>query len=371
MKLALREMRRRPSRFVTATVILTLIAVLLMFLGGLLDGLISSSTGAITAQRGDAIVLTSTSEVSFPSSRLTAQERATVAGTPGVTEVGGLGVSQFGARLPDKGPRDLVDAALFGYEIPPNGVPAPPGPGQVFADASLREQGVEEGAVVQLGPQRVPVTVIGFVPEVPYNGQGTLWGSLDTWRDVQSRNRPDAVVPSDVVQAFVVVGDGSVTDDALAEAIDANAGGATKTLTVSATADAQPGVEEQRSTFNQILGVTVAIAVVVVALFFALLIVERTALYGVLKAIGARASTLFGGVVTQAVVVTLIAGTIAAALSVVLDLVIPAGSIPFNISAGRIAGSIISLLVAAVIGCAFSLRRVLHIDPASAIGSGP
>ena len=40
MKLALRELRRRPGRFVTATIILTLIAMLLMFLGGLLDGLI-------------------------------------------------------------------------------------------------------------------------------------------------------------------------------------------------------------------------------------------------------------------------------------------------------------------------------------------
>ncbi|TFH19731.1 MAG: ABC transporter permease, partial [Acidimicrobiales bacterium] len=49
MKLALKELRRRPGRFATATVILTLIAILLMFLGGLLDGLIASSTGAIRA----------------------------------------------------------------------------------------------------------------------------------------------------------------------------------------------------------------------------------------------------------------------------------------------------------------------------------
>jgi putative ABC transport system permease protein len=206
---------------------------------------------------------------------------------------------------------------------------------------------------------------------VQYNGQGTLWGSLDTWRSVQNLNRPDAVVPASVVQAFVVVGDGSSTATSLAEAIDTSTGGVTETLTVAGTADAQPGVEEQRSTFNQILGVTVAIAVIVVALFFALLIVERTSLYGVLKAIGARTRTLFGGVVTQAVVVTLIAGAIGAVLAIGLDLLIPAGIIPFTISSSRIVTSVAALLVAAVIGCAFSLRRVLRIDPASAIGSGP
>ena len=56
MKLALRELIRRPGRFVTATLILTLIAVLLMFLGGLLDGLTRSATGAVRAQDADAIV---------------------------------------------------------------------------------------------------------------------------------------------------------------------------------------------------------------------------------------------------------------------------------------------------------------------------
>jgi len=55
MKLALIELRRRPSRFATATVILTLIAVLLMFLGGLLDGLINSSVGAIRVQPAAAM----------------------------------------------------------------------------------------------------------------------------------------------------------------------------------------------------------------------------------------------------------------------------------------------------------------------------
>ena len=59
MKLAWKELRRRPGRFGAATAILTLIALLLMFLGGLLDGLIAQSTNAINAQRGDLLVFSS------------------------------------------------------------------------------------------------------------------------------------------------------------------------------------------------------------------------------------------------------------------------------------------------------------------------
>jgi putative ABC transport system permease protein len=186
---------------------------------------------------------------------------------------------------------------------------------------------------------------------------------------VQNANRPDSRVGDGVFQALVVQGDGSLSAQDLAARIDAATGASTTTLTTLAAANAQPGVEQQTSTFNQIIAVTVVIAVVVVALFFALLIVERTGLYGVLKAMGARSRTLFGGVVLQAVVVTAIASTIAAAVSVILDLTSPAGAIPFDITVPRLVSSVGFLLLAALIGCAFSLRRVLRIDPASAIGS--
>jgi putative ABC transport system permease protein len=49
--------------------------------------------------------------------------------------------------------------------------------------------------------------------------------------------------------------------------------------------------------------------------------------------------------------------------------VIPPGSIPLLVTPGRIVVSVLLLLVAAVLGCTFSLRRVLRIDPASAIGT--
>ncbi|MGB0114498.1 MAG: hypothetical protein WBP59_14860, partial [Ilumatobacteraceae bacterium] len=170
MKLALRELLRRPGRFATATVILTLIAVLLMFLGGILDGLIASSTGAIKAQDGTAIVYSSSSQASFLRSRIDPDLRAEIEATPGVASTGGLGLVQLGARVPDNGPRDLASVALFGYEIPPKGVPDVPGPGEAWADDVLRGDGVEEGDTLLLGPARSPVTVIGFVDDTQYSG---------------------------------------------------------------------------------------------------------------------------------------------------------------------------------------------------------
>jgi putative ABC transport system permease protein len=369
MKLALRELLRRPGRFVVATTILTLIALLLMFLGGLLDGLIAGSTGALRAQQGDLVVYSSNSQDSLVRSRITPQVRAVVEETAGATQVAGLGSVQLGARIEGRGPRDLVPVVLFGYETPPRGVPdGPPGPGRVYADRSLTSEGVAVGSTILLGPARSPVEVIGFLDDSRYSGQSTLWGSLDTWRSVLAENRPGARVGPGVVQALIV--DAGTADlGSLANGIDRAAGGATSTLTVEEAIDALPGVSQQQTVFNQIIGVTVVIAVVVVALFFALITVERIGLYGVLKAIGAGSGTLFWGVLLQALVVTLVASAIGIAASVVLDLAIPAGGIPFVATPARLLSSVAYLVVAAVVGSAFSLRRVLKVDPASAIGA--
>lgn len=367
MKLAFRELRRRPGRFTVATVILTLIALLLMFLGGLLDGLEAGGTGALRVQDADAIVYSAGSESSLVRSRLDHDVRAQVADVVGDDHVGGLGSVQLGARLEGRGPRDLVPAVFLGYELAPTGLPdEPPGAGEAYADESLREEGVEEGTILRLGPARSEIRVVGFIDDSRYSGQSTLWGSLDTWREVLAANRPGSRAGDAVVQALVVRGDGDV--DGLPAAIDEATGGATETSTISEATDALPGVAQQRSVFNQIIGVTVAIAIVVVALFFALLTVERTGLYGVLKALGAGSGTLFAGVLLQAMVVTAVASVIGTSASLALDAVIPAGSIPFTISPGRLLTSVVAMVVAAVVGCAFSLRRVLRVDPAAAIG---
>lgn len=367
MKLALRELRRRPSRFVTATVILLLVAVLLMFLGGLVDGLIGNSTGALRAQRGDLVVFSSDAKDSFLRSRVDADLRATIEAVPGIDQVGGIGVIQLGARVPGNGPRDLADTALFGYELAPRGVPeTPPALREVVADDRLKAKGVQLGMTIELGAYRSPVTVIGFVADTNYLGQGSLWASSATWRAVANDNRSFQALPEGTFQSFVVRASGNVAD--VRSAIDAATSGATHTLTLADAANAIPGVKEQRGTFNQIIAVTVVIALVVIALFFALLTVERTGLYGVLKAIGASSRTLFAGLLLQAFVVTMIAAIGASILSYVLDAFIPVGSIPFEISLSRVISSTALLLVAAAIGCAFSLRRVLKIDPASAIG---
>ncbi len=70
----------------------------------------------------------------------------------------------------------------------------------------------------------------------------------------------------------------------------------------------------------------------------------------------------------QALAVTLIAAAIGVAMTIGAGQSIPAGSLPFAVEPARLAISVGFMALAAVVGSAFSLRRVARIDPAEAIG---
>ena len=243
-------------------------------------------------------MFSSTSQSSFLRSRIDADTRATVDAVPGVAESGGIGLVQLGARVPGNGPRDLAATALFGYELAPVGVPDAAGSrrGLRRRRAARRRRRGGHGDPPRARPLagdrdrvRVRHDLLGAGIAVGRPGdvaRGAVGQPPRRSSSATTSSRPSSCARAD---------DADVAD--VAAAIDDATGGATESLTITEAVDAIPGVEQQRSTFNQIIGVTIAIAVVVVALFFALLTVERLGLYGVLKAIGARSRTLFAGLV--------------------------------------------------------------------------
>ncbi len=365
MRTALRELRRRPGRFVAVTGALSLLTVLLLFLGGLLDGLYLGATGALRAQRASVVVYSADANDSLIRSRIDPELRAEVARAPGVRAVGGLGVSLLGAAVP--GQADLADAAVIGYQRRPAGVPSAPPAGQAWADRRLEAFGVRTGMTLRLGTARTPIRVRGWVEDTNYLLQGALWVAPGTWRAAQNANRPDTPFAPGTFAVLVV--EGGPDAGTLARSIDRATDGATRTLTKEEAVLSSPGTRQQRSTFNGIIGVTFAVVGLVVALFFALLTLERTALYGVLKAIGTGTRSIVAGVLLQAVVVATIAFVIGGLVTIGLAQLLPA-RIPLQLQGSRALTTFAGIAGTAAVGGALSLRRIARIDPVTAIGTG-
>jgi len=366
MRLALRELRRRPGRFTAAGLILTLLAGLVVFLTGLANGLNANTDGVLATQRADLVTFASVADGQLPQSVVSADDRAAAERVDGVAATGSVTVHQLGARLPDRDERDLVDVVVAGFERPIGGADEPPERGMALADATLRERGVRVGTTIAVGPARTPIEVVGEVDRAGFQGQGGLWVGPDTLTDVVAANAPGDALPPGASQALVVEVAGGADPAEVAVAVD-DATGTTETLTRAAAAAAVPDVGG--GVIQQIIGLTLVIAVAVTALFFALLTAERIGLYGVLKAIGGRTPTLLAGVVAQAVVLAAIGSTLALAAALAFDAAVPPDGVPFQLTARSVAFALVALLAAAVGGAALSVRRVSRIDPARAIGA--
>ncbi len=362
MRLGWRELVRRPSRFIAAGAMLTFIVLLLLLLGGLLDGLYGASTGAYRAQSASVIVYSETSRGSILRSRVDRVTRGAVASVPGVERVSGLGLVLIGGSVP--GRTGTLDLAVFGYEDANRRVPDPPSPGAAYADRALEAEGVRIGDEIVVGPSEIPVEVVGWVEDTRYLTQPAVWVHPETWHEILVTARPDAALPAGTFQALLVWGRGDPAD--LALRIERVVPGLV-VKTIPEAVLGLPGVEAQSATFNQIITVTFVVAGIVVALFFSLVVLERAGLFGMLKALGASSRQLFAAVLTQALLVAAGAFAVGGVGSLVLVRLIPE-EIPVALSVRRAFVTALGLLVTATAGSAVSFRRILRIDPASAVG---
>jgi putative ABC transport system permease protein len=109
------------------------------------------------------------------------------------------------------------------------------------------------------------------------------------------------------------------------------------------------------------------VAGLVVALFFALLVLEKRELFAALKALGSSTGRLGRGVIVQAFVASVLGVIFGAILARLFGLVIPP-EVPTLFRTDTLVTIAVFTVVAGVVGALFSLRRIARIDPATAIG---
>lgn len=363
MRLGLRELRRRPGRFVPVGGALTLLVLLLLVLGGFLDGLTLGQTGSYRAQGDRLFVLDENADLQLPRSRVGPDVRTAVADVPGVAAVGAVTSTTTTAGI--LGADELQDVVVLGYELGTPVLPDPPPPGAAVVDRRLaRLAELAVGDVLAVGPTALEVEVVELVDDVS-QGSPTLWVATETWRRVAEAASARGAPPEGQAAALVVEPEAG-TDTAelvtpLQEAAPVTA------ATVDEVVEALDVVQQQASTFEGILGVTFLVTLLVVALFFALLTLERVRLYAVFKAVGARTRDLAAGVAVQAVTVAAVALLVGGALALAFVALLPP-TLPVQLEAGRAVQVAGGTLVTALVGSLFTLRRLVRVDPARAIG---
>ena len=359
------ELTRSKGRFGAVVAALALIVFLVLVLGALADGLFYGATGAVRSSNATAYAFSDDAEGSLIRSRLDESDVAAFAAAPGVESAGPIGVLLTGGE----GPGGDVDLAVFGLEVGGPGTPTTlvegrlPESGETgvaAVDSRLEDEGVAIGSQVSVGG--VSVEVVGFVSDAAYQLQPTVWTSVSDWRAMRDAVRPELRGQPTSINAVALVTEPGTTLADIAAAIPG-----TTVLTADAVGLAIPGVAQQKSTLNSIIYTTVAVATLVVALFFALLVLEKRELFAALKALGTSTGALGRAVFVQAIVATILGIVLGTIVARLFGLIIPP-TVPTLFRTDTLIQIALFTLAAGVIGAAFSLRRIARIDPATAIG---
>jgi putative ABC transport system permease protein len=242
--------------------------------------------------------------------------------------------------------------------LPPLAAGAAPGSGQVAVGRRLAaDDGLGVGAAVTVGSQRL--TVSGITDDRSYAHAPTVWTSEPTWQRISGQDRP-------TVLAVRPGGAGTAALDQLDQLDQAQN---TRAVSRAAATDGIDGYAAEQGSLTMIQGFLLVISALVVGAFFTVWTVQRGPDIAVLKAIGASSVSLLGDAIGQAAVLLALGTSVGAASGLVGGAVLSGAGTPFAVTAATVAVPFAAMLGLGLLGAALAVRRIVSVDPLTALGA--
>ncbi|MDQ1246626.1 MAG: hypothetical protein QG597_994 [Actinomycetota bacterium] len=357
-------MRRAKLRFGLLTGAVALLVFLVLLLSTLSNALVTSLVGALQGLQTQGLVYADSARDNIVASRLPAESVAAVADVPGVASAAGLGTFTTKAELGG----EATEVQVFGFEPAGPGAPSglssgtlPQEPGEAAVDGG----GVAIGDEIVLTPGGTQLTVVGLIRGAQFNALPTAYVSLDTYGQAVADANPGLpFVPINAVAFDVEDGqDPAAVADVIASTVTG-----VSAYPLGTAVDLIPGIESITQSFGILAGLTFVIGIVVIGFFFLILTVQKMRAFTLLRAIGTSNGRLAASVAVQIVIVVLVAS----ALAVLLTLLAVRGlntGIPVTLQPGLIFGTVLAVLIFSLLAGLLSIRRIVRIDPATAVGA--
>lgn len=354
MFLAINEIRHSKSRYALVTGVMFLIAYLVFFLTGLAYGLAQDNRMAVDKWEADQILLTEEANDNLNMSMLPrslydevdAPEKAVLAQTAGVV------------TKEDNG--EKVDVTFFG--IDPDQFLAPNiTDGEMFAsddeavaDSSIEEEyGISIGDTIKLAGSDKKLKIVGFTDNARFSVAPVLYTSIGAYQEIRFEKEDDS--ENARINAIVTRGKiKEVPDDLVA-------------TDISKFINELPGYNAQVLTFGFMIGFLIVIAAIVIGIFIYVLTMQKSEIFGVMKAQGISSRYIAFSVIAQTFLLATSGVLIGGLATIGTALVLPA-AVPFQINLLFFASISVMMILIAMLGAFFSVRTIVKIDPLKAIG---
>ncbi|MFF2481081.1 ABC transporter permease [Paenibacillus sp. NPDC058071] len=343
MIMAWKEMKRSKAKFMILGSIVFLVSLLTFLISGLANGLSQDNSALIKDLPDGRFYMDKDAEGTYSFSRIepAAQEAAIKEGN------GAAALSIQMGFVVDKNGRQHGAAFVASTESEQFFRSKP---GEIVLDRSLEKEGIQIGDRLTNRQSDGEWTVTGFVDGKKFSHAPVAYIAVE---DYQSMYRAEGMQ-----MLFVPDKDGLKTvPDGL------------QAYSNKQFLDSIPSYKAEQMSLNMMIWFLIVISGMLFAIFFYMMNVQKIGLYGILKAIGVRTSTLFGMIWTQMLIVTVAALALSILLSQLFDLFGPEG-MPFQLTLNATVMLSLLFLVIGLLGATLSGWQIRKVEPLTAIQQG-
>ncbi len=349
MFLAWNEIRRNKLKFGLIIGVLTMISYLLFLLSGLVNGLINMNKEGIDKWQADAIVLNKDANQTVQQSVFNKKDienkykkQATLKQTGEIVSNGHQkdNVLVFGVEKSSF----LVPSLIEGHKATKDN--------EVLADETLKNKGFKIGDTLSLSQSDEKLHIVGFTESAKYNASPVIFTNDATIAKINPR------LTGDKINA-VVVRDTNWKDKKLNQELEA--------VSINDFIENLPGYKPQNLTLNFMISFLFVISATVIGIFLYVMTLQKTSLFGILKAQGFTNGYLANVVISQTLILALFGTAFGLLLTGVTGAFLP-DAVPVKFDVLTLLVFAIVLMIVSVLGSLFSILTIRKIDPLKAIG---
>ncbi|HDJ4721177.1 TPA: ABC transporter permease [Staphylococcus aureus] len=349
MFLAWNEIQRNKLKFGLIIGVLTMISYLLFLLSGLANGLINMNKEGIDKWQADAIVLNKDANQTVQQSVFNKKDienkykkQATLKQTGEIVSNGHQkdNVLVFGVEKSSF----LVPSLIEGHKATKDN--------EVLADETLKNKGFKIGDTLSLSQSDEKLHIVGFTESAKYNASPVIFTNDATIAKINPR------LTGDKINA-VVVRDTNWKDKKLNQELEA--------VSINDFIENLPGYKPQNLTLNFMISFLFVISATVIGIFLYVMTLQKTSLFGILKAQGFTNGYLANVVISQTLILALFGTAFGLLLTGVTGAFLP-DAVPVKFDVLTLLVFAIVLMIVSVLGSLFSILTIRKIDPLKAIG---
>ncbi|HGN7222963.1 TPA: ABC transporter permease [Staphylococcus aureus] len=349
MFLAWNEIRRNKLKFGLIIGVLTMISYLLFLLSGLANGLINMNKEGIDKWQADAIVLNKDANQTVQQSVFNKKDienkykkQATLKQTGEIVSNGHQkdNILVFGVEKSSF----LVPSLIEGHKATKDN--------EVLADETLKNKGFKIGDTLSLSQSDEKLHIVGFTESAKYNASPVIFTNDATIAKINPR------LTGDKINA-VVVRDSNWKDKKLNQELEA--------VSINDFIENLPGYKPQNLTLNFMISFLFVISATVIGIFLYVMTLQKTSLFGILKAQGFTNGYLANVVISQTLILVLFGTAFGLLLTGVTGAFLP-DAVPVKFDVLTLLVFAIVLMIVSVLGSLFSILTIRKIDPLKAIG---